>query len=107
MDDAAAEKFLGKFDEMLAEINSGKITKETLLAIKKAFDYDSDVAKAAKQGEIAGRNQNIVAQKESTPLQGDGLPRPGVSSEAPEGDKKATPNYIDDLLARTKRRQVL
>ena len=104
MTEEAAEKFLGKIDEMLAAINSGKITKETLLAMKKAFDYDNAVGDAKQTGEIAGRNQAIVASKESAPA-GDGLPKISSSSELPKTEPKKDA-WIDDVAGAAKKRQV-
>lgn len=103
MTEEAAEKFLGKIDEMLAAINSGKITKETLLAMKKAFDYDNAVGDAKQTGEIAGRNQAIVASKESAPA-GDGLPKISSSSELPKTDQKKD-QWIDGVAGQAKKRQ--
>lgn len=104
MTEEAAETFLGKIDEMLAAINSGKITKETLMAMKKAFDYDNAVGEAKQTGEIAGRNQAIVASKETAPA-GDGLPKISNSSELPKTEQKKD-EWIDGVAGQAKRRQV-
>lgn len=104
MTEEAAESFLGKIDEMLAAINSGKITKETLLAMKKAFDYDNAVGEAKQTGEIAGRNQAIIASKETAPS-GDGLPKIANSSEVPKSTPKKD-EWIDGVAGQAKKRQV-
>lgn len=101
-DDAAA--FLAPFDEMLTEINSGKITKDTLKKLKKMMDYDNDVTQAKTQGEISGRNQNIVAKRETAP-KGDGLPTLSKSSETPDSAPKPK-SWIDGLVEKEKKRQV-
>lgn len=106
MDDESAGKFLARFDAMLADINSGKISKDVLMTIKKAWDYDNDITTAREQGELAGKNKNIVAQKEAAKPKGDGLPKIGGSSEAPQANKPE-PNYIDGLLERTSKRRAL
>ncbi len=106
MDDESAGKFLARFDSMLADINSGKISKDVLMTIKKAWDYDNDITTAREQGELAGKNKNIVAQKEAAKPKGDGLPKIGGSSVAPQANKPE-PNYIDGLLERTSKRRAL
>lgn len=106
MDDGSAGKFLARFDAMLADINSGRISKEVLASIKKAWDYDNDITTARDQGEVAGKNKKIVAQKEEPKPAGDGLPKISGSSEIPKGNTPA-PNYIDGLLERTSRKKAL
>jgi len=105
MDEAQAEEFFQKFDSMLEDINNGKITEDHLEAIMKAFSYDGDVVAATEQGKIAGRNEKIVATKQAAPAVGDGLPRPNRSAQEPEVVKPA-PNYMDDMVAKTKKRDV-
>ncbi|HUW93841.1 MAG TPA: hypothetical protein VMV74_11805 [Bacteroidales bacterium] len=106
MNDESAAKFLARFDAMLADINSGKISKEILNTMKRAWDYDNDIVQARTQGELAGKNKNIVAQKEAEKPKGDGLPKIGGSSEMPKANRPA-PEYIDDLIERTNRKQAL
>ncbi|HBE43701.1 MAG TPA: hypothetical protein DDW27_21415 [Bacteroidales bacterium] len=106
MDDDVAGQFLARFDAMLADINNGKVSKDVLMTIKRAWDYDNDIAAAKEQGELAGKNKNIVAQKEKAKPQGDGLPKIGGSSETPETNRPA-PTYIDGLLERTNRKRAL
>jgi hypothetical protein len=107
MDDEAAAKFLGRFDAMLADINSGKMSKEMLMTMKRAWDYDNDIATARAQGEVAGTNKKIVAQKEkASKVKGDGLPKIGGTSEVPAANNPA-PSYIDSLLERTNKKRAL
>lgn len=103
MDEAAADAFFQKFDGMLDDIKNGKITEAHLEEIAKAFSYDTDVVAATEQGKIAGRNENIVAKKEATTATGDGLPRPTRSAQEPEPAKHA-PNYMDEMVAKTKKK---
>jgi len=105
MDEAAADEFFAKFDAMLTDINNGNISEEHLQSIAKAFSYDNDVLAATDQGRIAGRNENIVAQKEASPVIGDGMPRPNKAAD--EITQTATkPNYMDDLVNKTRKRDV-
>lgn len=106
MDDDAAGKFLSKFDSMIADINSGRISKEVLATMKRAWNYENDITTAREQGEVAGKNKKIVAQKEEPKPVGDGLPKISGSSEVPQGNVPA-PNYIDGLLERTNRKKAL
>lgn len=48
-----------------------KYTRETLEMVSKAMNYDADIAAAAEEGEIAGRNAKITEQLKK-PQQGDG-----------------------------------
>jgi len=105
IDDDVMGKFLSKFDAMLADVSKGKINKELLLIMKKGLDYDKDIEKAKTQGEVVGKNKNIVAQKEADKPKGDGLPKVGGSSELPKN--RPVPNYMDGLIERTEKRKVL
>ena len=105
MDEESAEAFYNKIDEMIGAINSGKITKEALLAMKRAFNYENDIAKAREEGLVAGKNENITARKETPEKQGDGIPRPSKST--PTDTKKAEPTYIDGLLNKINSRKVI
>lgn len=106
MDDAAAGKFLARFDAMLADVNSGKISKDVLTTMKRAWEYDNDVTKAREQGELAGQNKKIIAQKQAEKPKGDGLPKLGSKSEPPEV-KKPEPQYIDRVFEHVEKRKVL
>lgn len=67
----------------------GKFTRETLDMISKAMNYESDVAMASEEGEIAGRNAQITERLRKG-KQGDGIgslsgkPGRGVGKEAPK-----------------------
>lgn len=106
MDDESAGKFLSRFDAMIADINSGKISKEVLATMQRAWNYENDVTAAREQGELAGKNKKIVAQKEESKPKGDGLPKLSGSSEVPPANKPA-PDYMDGLLERTNRKRAL
>lgn len=105
MDEDAASKFLQRMDAMLADINQGKISKEFLLTLKKAWNYDNDLAKAKEAGTVAGRNASIIAKKEAEKPVGDGIPKVANTSEIPEG-QKAKPDYLGSLVDRVTSRDV-
>lgn len=100
-----ADAFFQKFDDMLDNVNKGIITEQHLEAWMKALNYDTDVIVATEQGKIAGRNEKIVATKETAKKEGDGMPRPNNASQEPEPEKQV-PNYMDELVRKTKSRDV-
>jgi hypothetical protein len=105
MDEDAAQAFYTKIDEMVGAINSGKITKEALLAMQRAFNYETDIAKAKEESALAERNKQIIVKKETPEKQGDGLPRPTRTTT--EEPKKPEPTHIDKILERIKSTTVL
>ncbi|HHU35570.1 MAG TPA: hypothetical protein GXZ49_10190 [Bacteroidetes bacterium] len=103
MTDEQASTFLAPFDDMLAEINSGKITKETLIKFKRIMDYEKDVEAARKEGLMAGRNENITAKREKAP-KGDGLPHLTGGAEVRQGGNR---HFIDDIVDNANRNKIL
>lgn len=106
MDDAAAEAFLKKVDEMIGAITSGKVSKEALIAMQRAFNYENDIARAKEEGALSERNKKIVAEKEKPEKKGDGIPRPAISGGQKE-TVEVKPTYIDGLLEKVNKRKVL
>lgn len=104
-DEAKTAELLDKFDGRMAEINSGKITKETLAWIHKAENYDNDHAMAIEKGQIESKNKEIVSTKENKP-KGDGLPNLKSSSENPTPVKKEG-GWIDRLVDDRQKREVI
>jgi len=105
MTEEAASDFLGKFDNILADIYRGKIGKETLALIKRAMDYDSAVEKAKEDGKIVGRNEKIVVKKKEDKKEGDGLPK--VTGSTLEDQEKEGKHFLEDMLDRINERKVL
>jgi hypothetical protein len=103
MDEAAAEKFYGRIDEMVGAITSGKISKEALIAMQRAFNYENDIAKAKEEAQTAAKNQKIVAQKEEPEKKGDGIPR--INKNNTEEAKKAPADYMTALVNKEKERR--
>lgn len=95
MTEEQAANFLAPFDDMLAEINSGKMTKETLSKLKRVVDFDEAVKAAREEGLMAGRNENITAKRESAP-KGDGLPHISGSGGTNTNARKS--EWIDDVV---------
>ena len=106
MDDSAAEAFLKKVDEMIGAITSGKVSKEALLAMQRAFNYENDITKAREEGALSERNKKIVAEKEKPEKKGDGIPRPTITGQ-PKETTEVRPTYIDSLVDRVNKKKVL
>lgn len=107
LDENGVTDLLGKIDALLDEINNGKITKDALNRLKKAFDYDKDVQKAEEEGRIKGRNEKIVAKKESPEKTGDGLPRPNKAPDSPkETSKPEIASYLEGLRRKIAEKEI-
>ncbi len=79
--------------EIAGELESGEISEATLTLLLRGIDYEKDLAHAAEEGEIRGRNETIredmLMEEES-----DGLPHPGTGHGAISGHR---PGNIFDL----------
>ena len=79
--------------EIAGELESGEISEATLTLLLRGIDYEKDLAHAAEEGEIRGRNETIredmLVEEES-----DGLPHPGTGHGAISGHR---PGNIFDL----------
>lgn len=106
MDDATAESFLKKVDEMVGAITSGKVSKEALIAMQRAFNYENDITKAREEGSLSERNKKIVAEREKPEKKGDGIPRPTVTGAQQEVVQRE-PTHIDRILDHENKKRVL
>ena len=79
--------------EIAGELESGEISEAPLTLLLRGIDYEKDLAHAAEEGEIRGRNETIredmLMEEES-----DGLPHPGTGHGAISGHR---PGNIFDL----------
>ncbi len=79
--------------EIAGELESGEISEATLTLLLRGIDYEKDLAHAAEEGEIRGRNETIredmLMEEEN-----DGLPHPGTGHGAISGHR---PGNIFDL----------
>ena len=79
--------------EIAGELESGEISEATLTLLLRGIDYEKDLAHAAEEGEIRGRNETIredmLMEEES-----DALPHPGTGHGAISGHR---PGNIFDL----------
>lgn len=73
--------------EIAGELESGEISEATLTLLLRGIDYEKDLAHAAEEGEIRGRNETIredmLMEEES-----DGLPHPGTGHGAISGHRR-------------------
>lgn len=106
MDDAAAESFLKRVDEMIGAISSGKVSKEALIAMQRAFNYENDITRAREEGSLSERNKKIVAEREKPEKKGDGIPRPTVTGAQQEVIQHE-PTRIDRILDHENKKKVL
>lgn len=104
MQEADVNELLESIDTMISDFHAGKITKDHLSLIRNGRKHAQDVQKAKEDGEIAGKNQKIVAEKETKKTQGDGLPRPGASGEVAE-PARPRENYFAGLAEKEKGRR--
>ena len=80
--DEQIDAIFAKALEIVTDGVKFKYSYETLEMVSKAMNYDADVANAAEEGEIAGRNAKIE-EKLRKPDQGDGTNPIGGSNNAP------------------------
>ncbi|GAB6121085.1 hypothetical protein [Dysgonomonas termitidis] len=72
------------YDTIYMPAFSGVYSTEGLEALKKAYDYDTDVDSAIKAGEAKGRTQKIVEKVRNDNGGGDGVPTLGATSGKPQ-----------------------
>lgn len=82
------DKALETLTKICGDFILGKFTPETVEMILKALNHDSDVAAAAEEGEIAGRNARIE-EKLRKGREGDGTRPLGGRNETPSQPKGA------------------
>lgn len=91
LDEKGVGELLESIDNMLADFHQGKITKDALSRMLKAFRYEEDIKNAEETGAIKGRNEQIVAKKAEENTDGDGLPRPSKTVTPPVATPKKSP----------------
>jgi hypothetical protein len=99
-----AEEELSKIGEVLDEAYSGRISSNLLQTIYQGIKHDSDVETAMSTGQIAGRNEKIIAQKQEKSM-GDGLPVIKGNDKAAETTKKK--DWVSELVDHENKRQIL
>ncbi len=94
MTEEDAASFLTNVTSVLEDAYKGKITKDFLARMYTAENHEKEVAAAAENGVIEGKNMAIDEKKElnSSAKAGDGLPQitAGANKQAPEAPKSKT-----------------
>lgn len=62
--DEQADQVFMAFDQIVDDAIVNKVSKQTWEMIRKSLNYDQDVAAAAHEGEVRGRNTKIDANKQ-------------------------------------------
>lgn len=79
------DEALSAIDEFIQAIEGNAVTFEMLKLVKNGKNYDADVAAAKHEGEVDGRNAQIVETKRKKKASTDGVPVLG--GKATGGDK--------------------
>lgn len=90
-----AQDFFEKADNFFKDIYDGKITKDHLAMLERAFGYETAVAEAEEAGKIAGRNEQIVEQKVNKPKTS-GMPEINETGLPPQPAQRKT-GLLDSL----------
>jgi hypothetical protein len=77
-----ADEFSQKVDAFATDLFDGKITKEHLSQLEKAFNYDGDLTTAEENGKIIGKNEKITSGKKTRDDLKDLLPEGGGSASS-------------------------
>jgi len=92
-----AQDFFAQADEFFTDIFDGKITKNHLAMLEKAFGYDTAVKEAEETGKVAGRNEKIIEEKVKKPATS-GLPEINEGGTPQPTAKKRT-GLLDELYS--------
>lgn len=95
MDEEAASAFTQSVSDVFIDAYKGKISKDTLAKLFVAENHEKEVADAAKNGFIEGKNAKID-EKKADPVS-DGLPQIQGSANPPAAPKKPS-NDIENIV---------
>lgn len=98
-----AEKFTGKVDEIIGNINKGKWDAETLTFFWNALNAEQKIKEAEQVGKLKAKNEKIQAKKKEN--KGDGIPKLSTSSKIKKPEKKSSPvdNIVDSFTSKQNR----
>lgn len=82
MSEEDSKKFQDVITSIANDMSVGRISKETLALLKRAIDYDNDIAGAREQGKVDGKNSKIELEKKR--MAGSGLPDANAGGNAAE-----------------------
>ena len=93
MSDEDKDKAFEAYANMLDDAIRNKVSKETWLMFIKGINHDKDVAEAADEGEVRGRNTKIVEKLKkpttATP--------PMITGQGAEAPKRKFGGVLDNL----------
>lgn len=103
LDEEGAQNFKDLVVSIANDISAGKITKDTLMLLQRATNYDKDIEGAREQGRVEGRNEKIEVEKKR--MKGSGLPNAHASGNASEEvdvkqPKSETANWLGGIPRR-------
>lgn len=98
LDEEGAQNFKNLVVSIVNDMSAGKITKDTLMLLKRATDYDKDVEGSREQGRVEGRNEKIEVEKKR--MKGSGLPNAHASGNASEEVDVKQSNSTADWLGK-------
>ena len=101
LDKESAQNFKNLVVSIANDMSAGKITKETLMLLNRAMNYEKDVEGSREQGRVEGRNEKIEVEKKR--MKGSGLPNTNASGNASEEVDVKPQNETADWLTRFKR----
>lgn len=102
LDEEGAQNFKDLVVSIANDMSAGKITKDTLMLLKRATDYEKDVEGSREQGRVEGRNEKIEVEKKR--MKGSGLPNAHASGNASEEVEVKSTNPTADWLKNARRR---
>lgn len=98
LDEEGAQNFKDLVVSIANDISAGKITKDTLMLLHRAMNYDKDVEGSREQGRVEGRNEKIEVEKKR--MKGSGLPNAHASGNASEEVDVKQSNSTADWLGK-------
>lgn len=98
------QEFVDWMQGFFTDFGNGKITKDVLVKLRKAFEYDDAVEEARQEGEIDGRNTAIETKRVKKATAGDGLPTGGTGTVLPDRPVSGDKDLIDEVLENSRRR---
>lgn len=103
LDEEGAQNFKDLVVSIANDMSAGKITKDTLMLLNRAMNYEKDVEGSREQGRVEGRNEKIEVEKKR--MKGSGLPNAHASGNASEEvdvkqPKSETANWLGGIPRR-------
>jgi hypothetical protein len=98
LDEEGAQNFKDLVVSIANDMSAGKITKETLMLLNRAMNYEKDIEGSREQGRVEGRNEKIEVEKKR--MKGSGLPNAHASGNASEEVDVKQSNSTADWLGK-------